>query len=931
MQQCFSAFFVVYKQYCEWHSLSSLIKKAGILLLTAFCLTNKGRKNTKFTHKITGLKMTKLGIVNSLLILLCLTTGILFVGSHLRSYSIIEMIDLDLLYSFRIGGNSTSALDSLSLRSLKDYLPDNPQNKAVTALTKQLLKPDSLRTKSFARLISVNGVPWLQMQNPKQRKQYIEERKSISPHKDTYLLLLEFRGKVYQALIPRYRLPFHDVFQKTIDQVLFLILILFPAISSAFRYRKLFICLLALHISKMLLFAYGQWTMQPHAYDAITQAIWYSMYPLLLIPIFPLLGRRYRFVPWVLLALFSVNVVVQSFEFFSVTVVIVLILAIIQERGVSRKFYLEFVYLLLIFLGYLSAFLLIMFIVKSADLFSAKLYIQWDHPAIKLMLNVLQAVPGLVIQVIVLLLVMLLYRMIRLKIKVLEKLFLYSSILWSTILTASLIVIIFQLLQSRIDWIWVLLVAAFVLAFSGARYELSRYPILNPVRFSLRDKTVKLLNQSYAFTDKRAYAEMFIGFIKGLNSSYRLAFYNADFQVGDQFPGVDYPRLEEATKLIPAIDRMLNIDIELLNDTNVGRALQGFDNKAMPHLLYPIADDNGVLQGLFAFGKMPGVYWQESLAKALLALVDVFKGFYLNMSAQEALRTQNVHLVQEHEARMYSEKLAEVTADKNRQLEEEKKLILDSIEYASLIQKSILPPANLLKESFPDNFVLWKPRDIVGGDLYWLHKIPDSSLVLFAVVDCTGHGVPGALMSVAANSALDRIVKDMGITTPALILEELHKNIGSTLHQESEKTQQDGMDISLIKLDTATRKITFAGAVHQLLVYRAEAKIMLRFAGNRQSIGGLKWKQTISFQQQEHTFSAGDVLYLYTDGMVDQRCLSDGAKLKRLGNLGWQEFLLGLAIYPLEDQKQRISSLLNDMLSHEAQRDDICVVGLMLL
>jgi serine phosphatase RsbU (regulator of sigma subunit) len=268
-------------------------------------------------------------------------------------------------------------------------------------------------------------------------------------------------------------------------------------------------------------------------------------------------------------------------------------------------------------------------------------------------------------------------------------------------------------------------------------------------------------------------------------------------------------------------------------------------------------------------------------------------------------------------------------AERTHELQEWQKRMTQSIDYALLIQKSILPQEEQLRRLFKDYLLIWHPRDTVGGDFYWLSELSEGDSLLFAVIDCTGHGVPGALVSMTVNAALNHIVRDEGVNDPAEILQQLHQDIGFTLHQESERTQQDGLDISLVKIDYTAHTISFAGAVMNIVVYEPGNQELTILEGSKYSIGGLKHRKTHVFDPQQINYSPGSKLYMYSDGILDQTYEVD-VRMKRLGPAQWYEKILEMGEKPLPEQKLLLEDMLKEMLLLDTQRDDITVVALQL-
>lgn len=251
-------------------------------------------------------------------------------------------------------------------------------------------------------------------------------------------------------------------------------------------------------------------------------------------------------------------------------------------------------------------------------------------------------------------------------------------------------------------------------------------------------------------------------------------------------------------------------------------------------------------------------------------------------------------------------------------IEEKHKDITDSIYYAQKIQESLIIPESQLKKSIPDSFVLYRPRDIVSGDFYWFAE--KSGCRILAVADCTGHGVPGAFMSLIGISSLNQIVIERGITSPALILELLREQVIKSFNQADEEShRRDGMDIGIIKIEED--KVTFAGANNPCLLMR-ENDISV-FSADKQPVG--YHEHATSFNETEIRTQKGDTLYLFSDGIVDQ---FGGEKGKKLKIRFFKEWLLEASNMKMEEQKKFIESKLIKWKKGFDQTDDILVAGI---
>lgn len=257
-----------------------------------------------------------------------------------------------------------------------------------------------------------------------------------------------------------------------------------------------------------------------------------------------------------------------------------------------------------------------------------------------------------------------------------------------------------------------------------------------------------------------------------------------------------------------------------------------------------------------------------------------------------------------------------VIEDQKGIVEEKNKEILDSINYAKRIQTAILPPAPIVNDYLPENFILYLPKDIVAGDFYWIEK--KGSQVLFAAADCTGHGVPGAMVSVVCNNSLNRAVREYGLTKPGEILDKTRELVVGEF-EKSEENVQDGMDIALCSIQGL--KLQYAGAHNPLWIIR-DGEI-LETKANKQPIG--KCDLPKPYETHEKILQKGDTIYVFSDGYVDQ---FGGAKGKKLKAKAFKNLLLGIQHLSLEDQKTHLNQFFENWKAELEQIDDVCVIGL---
>jgi len=279
-----------------------------------------------------------------------------------------------------------------------------------------------------------------------------------------------------------------------------------------------------------------------------------------------------------------------------------------------------------------------------------------------------------------------------------------------------------------------------------------------------------------------------------------------------------------------------------------------------------------------------------------------------------------------------------VLAEKNKIIEEKNKDITDSINYAQRIQKAILTTDEYLKEALGEYFILYKPRDVVSGDFYWCYA--NHTKVIIAVADCTGHGVPGAFMSMIGNSLLNEIVIENKIADAADILNALRANLLKTLQQKGQNSvTRDGMDIVLCVWDKTKKELQYAGANNPLYVFRkngngeiAETKKIKKhteafheIGADKQPIGYMEDKMDKTFNAHTIAVTAGDVIYLTTDGYGDQ---FGGESNKKFTKKRFRETLGSVAEMELAQQKEAISKAIESWMDTNTQTDDICVMGI---
>lgn len=257
---------------------------------------------------------------------------------------------------------------------------------------------------------------------------------------------------------------------------------------------------------------------------------------------------------------------------------------------------------------------------------------------------------------------------------------------------------------------------------------------------------------------------------------------------------------------------------------------------------------------------------------------------------------------------------------KNEMLTHNNKVITDSIEYAKHIQEAILPDIGLLKECFEDAFLLFRPRDVVSGDFYWFHKAGDVFFV--GLADCTGHGVPGAFMSMIGNTLLNKIVIEKKILVPSEILAELHNDLLYSLTQ-SGKLFENSMDVSLCRVDIKNRMVTLSLANQRAYVFQNGA--ISGYSGGLFSIGEKFPKNhNVVFEDFEIPLEKGTTIYMLSDGYTDQYSESES---KKFGISRFEKTLEEIVQMSLPEQRERLDSMLESWKGNGRQTDDITVIG----
>ncbi len=285
----------------------------------------------------------------------------------------------------------------------------------------------------------------------------------------------------------------------------------------------------------------------------------------------------------------------------------------------------------------------------------------------------------------------------------------------------------------------------------------------------------------------------------------------------------------------------------------------------------------------------------------------------------------------EIKSRLELEKSKALIELQKAEVDEKNEEIISSLRYAKRLQEALLPPKNLLDSFFKDNyFILYHPRDIVCGDFYWARKIKTTpttgnpkDFLLVAVADCTGHGVPGAFMSLLGSNFLHQSAVDKDVNTPAQALDFLNQKIITTLnHGYGGIEIRDGMDISLIAIDLETKQLAYSGANNPIYIVRNKSLETLK--ANKQAIGNMN-DVVLPYDNVVTQLQANDCIYLFTDGYADQ---FGGPKGKKLMLNQFEDTLMAASDKPMIKQPQVLETTFNDWKGDLEQVDDVCVVGI---
>ncbi len=362
---------------------------------------------------------------------------------------------------------------------------------------------------------------------------------------------------------------------------------------------------------------------------------------------------------------------------------------------------------------------------------------------------------------------------------------------------------------------------------------------------------------------------------------------------------LDFDKRKQYNKSIEYLKIYHQYDDSIKNEMNSRKLIQAeityeFEKQKLEDSL-KVAEEKHLMQNRIEIEKSKSYAYLAGLSAALLLVALGYFRFHVIRRQKKMIEEQK------------------------KLVDEKQKDILDSIRYASLIQTAFLPGKELIDSYFKESFILYKPKDIVAGDFYWLEQKDEN--LYFAVCDCTGHGIPGAMVSVVCNTSLNRAINEFGETEPCKILDRTRALVIENF-AKSERRIQDGMDISLCRFHSGTSSLTWAGANLPIWIYRKSENRIEEFKPVKQTVG--QTENPISFKNTEIKVNPGDLIYLFSDGYSDQ---FGGEKSQKMTRKRFRELIISHAEKPLSQQNQALEQFFETYRGNEEQIDDVCVMG----
>jgi serine phosphatase RsbU (regulator of sigma subunit) len=351
---------------------------------------------------------------------------------------------------------------------------------------------------------------------------------------------------------------------------------------------------------------------------------------------------------------------------------------------------------------------------------------------------------------------------------------------------------------------------------------------------------------------------------------------------------------------------------------NTDEAIQHLENALNIVTTYSL---KGVLSEVYQ--TLSEVYTQtKDYEKAL----DYHKKFYTEkereFTEETDKKTQNLLVLHQVDTLKKESEFHRLSHDElkklNEKIEDTNRRIMESIDYAKHIQDSILPHTSNLKQYFSESFVFLRPKDIISGDFFWMYEKENE--ILIAAVDCTGHGVSGALMSVVANSLLNQVTSNQWMPNPSFILNEVNHYMERTLSAHDDSGLRDSMDIDLCSISKTKTELLFAGAHNSM--YLISEGVLTEYKGDNISMGN---SAAVKFTNHRIKLKKGDCLYIFTDGFADQK---GGPEGKKFYYTPFKDLIMRIHTQPMDKQKTLLDKAMYEWMGNQRQIDDMLVIGI---
>jgi serine phosphatase RsbU (regulator of sigma subunit) len=312
--------------------------------------------------------------------------------------------------------------------------------------------------------------------------------------------------------------------------------------------------------------------------------------------------------------------------------------------------------------------------------------------------------------------------------------------------------------------------------------------------------------------------------------------------------------------------------------------------------------------------------WYQTWWFYTICVISLVGGVF----AYNTIKTKKLIADKQKLEKQVEERTKEVVKQKE-EIQHKNDEITDSIKYAKNIQEALLPSLKETEQAFKDCFILYLPKDIVSGDFFWHSDHND--LQFIAAADCTGHGVPGAFMSIVGNNLLNEIINQRNISEPGKILFELHKGVKVALNQNHhESERRDGMDIALCAIDKKNNKLQYSGANRPLWIFRKEKGNELEvIKASKFPIGGLELEEKRDYINHNIDVIKGDTIFIFSDGFADQ---FGGPRGKKFMVSNMQKLMTDNIDQPMHIQKKNISEAFKNWKNSLEQIDDVLVIGI---